>query len=168
MHAVLGLAASHLELLTGVDYHAAAISHRILAIQGSNEAIKKGLESGTDADALMASCYALTFQSTYMSDGLLDFLQMARACNLLSTQLNNENMPMSFGKAPKDHFRHMKKKIEELPLINSVLVLDAELSVTALAPLCNGQAAELLYQMLIDVIHALKVSSIAGNYVFLL
>ncbi|RFU28472.1 hypothetical protein B7463_g7851, partial [Scytalidium lignicola] len=110
MHAILGLAASHLELLTSVDYRALALSHRLLAIKGSNEAIDKGLRCGNDADALLATCYALTFQSTYMSDGLLDFLQMARGCSVLSNQLMIENLPMSFGKAAKHHFELMKKK----------------------------------------------------------
>ncbi|KFY96242.1 hypothetical protein V498_02781 [Pseudogymnoascus sp. VKM F-4517 (FW-2822)] len=62
MHAMLGLAATHLTAVTNVDYSEAALKHRLLAIQGFNKALSKKPEKEPDGDALLATMYSLTFQ----------------------------------------------------------------------------------------------------------
>ncbi|KAH8804929.1 hypothetical protein F5884DRAFT_797710 [Xylogone sp. PMI_703] len=167
MHAILGLAASHLELLTGADYHTSALSHRLKAIKGSNDAIVNGLQSGSDADALLATCYALTFQSAYMSDGLPDFLQMVRGCSILSNQLKMENLLMSFVKASQYHFEFIKNRVEGFPLIHPELVHGADISVQALCLLCDEEATRKMHQMLTSVVNALQVSSLSAYLAFI-
>ncbi|KFY57515.1 hypothetical protein V496_06398 [Pseudogymnoascus sp. VKM F-4515 (FW-2607)] len=73
MHAMLGLAATHLTAVTNVDYSEAALKHRLLAIQGFNKALSKKPEKEPDGDALLATMYSLTFQSAFMSDSLMEF-----------------------------------------------------------------------------------------------
>jgi hypothetical protein len=164
MHAVLGLAASHLELTTGTDLHSVAIHHRILAIKGSNAAISQPHRTGSDADALLASCYALTFQSAYMRDGLPEFFQMVRGCSLLSEQLKSENIPMAFFLIEKDHFHYMEDKLLDLPVINKELVDGAERSLAELPPFFDRPCHPHFYQLLMAVIDELKVGSLGGKF----
>jgi hypothetical protein len=163
MHAILGLAASHLELTTGADLHSVAIQHRVLAIKGSNEAISKPRRSGSDADALLGACYALVFQSAYMRDGLPEFFQMVRGCSLLSEQLKSENVPMAFFLTEKDHFHYMEDKLQDLPVISRELVDGAERSLAALPPLFHKPSHSHFYQLLIAVIEALNHGSLGGK-----
>ena len=164
MHAILGLAASHLEIATGQDLKSAAIRHRVLAIKGLNAAISQTHRSGSDADALLAACYALTFQSVYMSDGLPEFFQMVRGCSLLSEQLKSENIPTAFFLTERDHFQYMEEKLLDLPIISKELVDGAERSLTALPPLFTQPSHPHFYRLLIAVIDALKLGSLGGKF----
>jgi hypothetical protein len=164
MHAILGLAASHLELTTGTDLRSTAIHHRLLAIKGSNDALTRTHRSGSDADALLASCYALTYQSTYMRDGLSEFFQMVRGCSLLSDQFKAENIPMAFFLEDKNHFQYMEDKLLDLPVISKELVDGAERSLVVLPPLFSQPSHVYFYQLLMAVIERLKLSSLAGKH----
>ena len=164
MHAILGLAASHLELTTGADLHSVAIHHRVLAIKGSNAAISKPSRSGSDADALLGACYALVFQSVYMRDGLPEFFQMVRGCSLLSEQLKSENVPMAFFLTEKDHFQYMEDKLLDLPVISKELIDGAENSLAALPPLFSQPSHPHFYQLLTAVIEALNLGSLGGKF----
>jgi hypothetical protein len=162
MHAILGMAASHLEISTGQDLHETAIHHRILAIRGSNEAISQVRRTGADGDALLGACYALTFQSAYMSEGLPEFFQMVRGCSLLSNQLRAEGLQMAFFLEGKDHFAFMEERLLDLPVINPQLVDGADKSLAALPILFDRPSHVEFYKLLVEVIDALKVSSLRG------
>jgi hypothetical protein len=164
MHAVLGMAASHLELITGTDLNAQAIHHRVLAIKGSNEAISRTQRTGSDGDALLASCYLLTFQSSYMIDGLQEFFQMVRGCSLLSVQLKNENLPMAFFLEEKDHFDIMQERLIDLPVINPELIESAEKSLLACLPILDSSICMQFHQVLMETLESLKLSSLRGAY----
>jgi hypothetical protein len=88
MHAIW-LSATHLELLTGVSLGSLALHRRVLAVRGSNTVLSRRIRTGSDGDALLGSCYLLTFQSSYMKDGILEFFPMIRGCALLSDQLRD-------------------------------------------------------------------------------
>ena len=164
MHAILGLAASHLDLTSGANFHSVAIQHRVLAIKRSNEAVSKPHRNGSDADALLASCYALTFQSAYMRDGLSEFLQMVQGCNLLSEQLKSEDIPMAFFLAKNDHFEYMEDKLLDLPIIDQHLVDAAQESLSMLPPLFDQPCHSYFYHLLTTVIDALKLGSLGGRF----
>jgi len=163
MHAILGVAASHLELTTGQDLRSIAIHHRVLTIKGSNEAISKPNRTGADGDALLASCYALTFQSTYMSDGLPEFFHMVRGCSLLSGQLKSERLPMAFFLEERDHFEFMRDKLTDLPVINSELINGAERSLKALPALFDRPGHVEFFKFLTELVNAVKISSLKGK-----
>ena len=165
MHAILGMAASHLQLVTGVDLHAVAIQHRVIAIKGSNAAISQPRRSGADGDALLATCYALTFQSSYMSDGLQEFFQMVRGCSLLSDQLEAEKLPMAFFLTEKDHFQFMEDRLMDLPVINAELVDSAYKSLSALPSLFDQQSQRFFHQLVMDVVVAAKLSSLSSKHI---
>lgn len=163
MHAILAVAASHLELITGQDLRSTAIHHRILAIKGSNAAISQTKRTGSDGDALLGACYALTFQSAYMADGLGEFFQMVRGCSLLSWQLKSESLPMAFFLDDKGHFCFMQDKLAGLPFIHRELVDGAERSLTALPILFDRPGHVIFYQSLLSVVEVLKTSSLKGR-----
>jgi hypothetical protein len=163
MHAILGMAASHLELLTGVSLGSAAIHHRLLAVQGSNAALSRKARSGSDGDALLGSCYLLTFQSSYMKDGLLEFFTLVRGCSQLSNQLREEKLPMAFFLTEKDHFQFMEERLLDLPVISSELVEGAEKSLAAVQHLCILPSQTDFYQLLDDCVEAIKISSLRGK-----
>jgi hypothetical protein len=166
MHAILGLAASHLQLTTGMELHSVALQHRVLAMKGFNEALSQSKRTGSDADALLDACYALVFQSAYMSDGLLDFFTMVQGCSLLSEQLKSEQVPMAFFLAEKDHFHYMEDKLLDLPVISRELVDGAERSLAVLPPLFTQPCHPHFYQLLVAVIEALKLGSLGGKILF--
>jgi hypothetical protein len=131
MHALLGLAASHLTITSDSDYSSSALSHRFLAIKGLNEALSITPRTGHDGDALLASCYALTFQSSYMTDGLQEFLTFLRGCNLVSAQLTKENVKVSFDFASNNRSKNLLPR-DDLPAINPDFVQEAASSLELL------------------------------------
>ncbi|KAL2061575.1 hypothetical protein VTL71DRAFT_6952 [Oculimacula yallundae] len=167
MHAVLGLAASHLELLTGAELGSQAIQHRVLAIQGSNEGLQMTSRSGSDGDALLAACYLLTFQSSYMKDGMYEFFQFVRGCTLLSNQLRDDKVPMAFFLTSNDHFSFMEKRLMDLPRIHEELLENAERSLVAIPPYFDGAVHQIFFTAMIACIDAVRVSSLQGYFKFI-
>ncbi len=87
VHAMLALGASHLGLLKHKDHVNQALNHRVQAIKGLNKYIAEGTLSKADGDAAFATMLALTFQSSYMSDGMTDFFSLVRGCECLSDRI---------------------------------------------------------------------------------
>lgn len=163
MHAILGMAASHFELVTGENLSSSAIHHRILAIKGSNEAMSHPRRSGSEADALLASCYLLAFQSSYMKDGLQEFFRTIRGCSLVSDQLRAEKLPMSFYLTGKAHFEFMQQRLMDLPTIHEDLIAGAKRSLLVLTPELDRPANLKFYQGLLDTVEAAPRSSVQGS-----
>lgn len=94
MHAILSLGASHLSLLLldGSRYAHLAVVHRGKALRLLGDALVAGDQcSQTELDLVLATAYALTFQANYMTDGLVDFLVMARGCAIITCQILNKH-----------------------------------------------------------------------------
>jgi hypothetical protein len=160
MHAILGMAASHIQLLTGAQLTAPALQHRTLAINGSNEAISRTIKTGSEGDALLACCFLLAFQSTYMADGLQDCFRLLRGCSLLDFQLRSQNLPMAFFLSRTCHFEVMKLRLTNLPVIDPAIIDSAERSLQALVPLIVEPVQSRAYQLLLEVIETLRFSSL--------
>lgn len=82
-HAMLGVGASHLGLCNGTDYNSDAISHRVKAIKSLNSALSAPCQTKEEGDARYATLMALTWQSSYMADGMQEFLSMLRGCTIV-------------------------------------------------------------------------------------
>jgi Fungal specific transcription factor domain len=163
MHAILGMSASHLELLTEEPLGTIAIHHRLLAVQGSNAALSQKTRTGSDGDALLGSCYLLAFQASYMRDGLFEFFTMVRGCSLLSGQLREENLPMAFFLTEKDHFQFMEERLLDLPVISSELVEGAQTSLAMVKSLCCRPYQIDFHQLLDNCVEAVRLSSLRGK-----
>ncbi|KAF4426550.1 hypothetical protein FACUT_9860 [Fusarium acutatum] len=83
-HAMLAVGASHLGLCNGTDYNSDAISHRVKAIKSLNSALSTPCQTKEEGDARYATLMALTWQSSYMADGMQEFLSMLRGCTIVS------------------------------------------------------------------------------------
>ncbi|EWG54480.1 hypothetical protein FVEG_17328 [Fusarium verticillioides 7600] len=83
-HAMLAVGASHLGLCNGNDYNSDAISHRVKAIKSLNSALSTPCQTKEEGDARYATLMALTWQSSYMPDGMQEFLSMLRGCTIVS------------------------------------------------------------------------------------
>ncbi|KUJ10463.1 uncharacterized protein LY89DRAFT_656240 [Mollisia scopiformis] len=167
MHAILGVAASHLELITGDDLSSVALHHRVRAIQGSGEALTQKNRAGSDGDALLASCYLLTFQSSYMKDGIPEFFQFVRGCTLVSNQLREEKLPMAFFLTAQDHFEFMEGRLMNLPVINPGILDGANISLDVLPPILELPVHFKFYDLLVECIAALRISSLQGYFKFI-
>ena len=164
MHAILAQAASHLTVTTDADYSSLALSHRLLAIKGLNEALSKTPRTGSDGDALLAACYALTFQTANMKDGMSEFLTMVRGCGLVSLQLLYDRVDISFSISPSRHLEVMQPRLENLPAIDADLYEGAVSSVSAVLPLCRDvECLVSFHRVLKDCFEAIGIDSRLGR-----
>ncbi|KAK0648567.1 hypothetical protein B0T16DRAFT_326644 [Cercophora newfieldiana] len=84
-HAMMGLAAQDLTASTPSNYSVQALNHRVRAIAKMNVALSKADISAVDGDARLAAAMLLTFQSSNMEDGMMDFLRMLRGWMVIQT-----------------------------------------------------------------------------------
>ncbi|KFY12314.1 hypothetical protein V492_03956 [Pseudogymnoascus sp. VKM F-4246] len=164
MHAMLGLAATHLTSVSNVDYSEAALSHRVRAIQGFNKALSKKPEKEPDGDALLATMYSLTFQSAFMSDSLIEFLIMVRGCVMLSGQLESQSSIAFFVIDWYSHLRYMEPRLENLPFVDLTLAEGATVSLDALTFVTEDEVNGFYYHELVNVVNGIKTSSKLGYW----
>ncbi|KAK5072039.1 hypothetical protein LTR51_006523 [Lithohypha guttulata] len=119
MHAILALGASHLNRTAPLAcYEKEALIHRGHAINGLNTCMAKTSHAYGEADAMLATCYALTFQSSYMADGLSDFVIFVRGCALATGKIRDENAPTAFNLSPNRHHQVVRPRLPNLPAID--------------------------------------------------
>lgn len=163
MHALLALGASHLTRISSQDdYNTTAIVHRGQAIKGLNQALAKGTRGYGESDALLAACYALTFQAFYMGDGMVDFITLVRGCALITEQINKDQSQTAFNLEKDNHFRLMAPRLDFLPTLDPTLITPAILSVEALRPLLRTLMDHHFHSALLSVLFALQESSKSG------
>jgi len=162
MHAILSLGASHLSRLTGVDYRKESLIHRGHAIAGLNQALSKTGHAYGESDAMLASCYALTFQASYMSDGLTDFITMVRGCALTTAKIRDDNAPTAFNVQPDFHFKFMAPRLHNLPPVDSGVLEDGFHALDSIRPVISGETELDFYSVLLDVILSLQSSPSSG------
>jgi hypothetical protein len=163
MHALLGLSASHLTAISSGDHHAAAIKHRILAIKGFNATLSAASTRPADDDALLGACYALAFQSTYMRDGLPEFLTMLRGTGLVTAQCMARESEMLFALTPAHHYKVMMPRLQNLPIINSNLIEGANVSLLELKAKRFDGVDLSFYKSLVEIAEGLKIGSLQGE-----
>jgi hypothetical protein len=148
---MLGLGASHLGLIGPLDLQSEALSHRVEAIKSLNQALSVPSRSKAEADARFATFMVLTFQSTCMPDGLIDFLTMLRGCNL-SGDLGEDSKFSCF--LQERHIETMNSLIsdtEDLTL-DTKSFEDATASLALIRPLCGTDVEREYHQLLTDIV----------------
>lgn len=167
MHALLSLGASHLSRLTGIDYRQESLTHRGHAIAGLNQALSQQAHHYGEADAMLAACYALTFQAAYMGDGLADFITMVRGCALTTAKVKEEGATTAFNLQPDWHIKVMAPRLAALPSVNQRLL---EIGLEAMEDIRPFLATELdhdFHQALADVLTSLMRSPQSGYLQFI-
>ncbi|CAG9997768.1 unnamed protein product [Clonostachys byssicola] len=152
VHAVLGLAASHLTLASRneIDYSAHALSHRVQAINSLNTALSKPCASMAEGDARFATLMALTFQSSYMPDGMVDFLAMIRGCTVVpGTGMPSFSESVFQGFSAEAHQQSIIEMNEDRPEAKdqrlASFAIDGLKSLYALRPFCPDGSLEGTY-----------------------
>lgn len=89
MHAILGLSASDLMVQEDPSLVTFAMTHRLKAIKAIKKALSETPKTNTfeEGNALMATCFALTFQSVLLDDGMAEYMTFCRGIVLVAIQM---------------------------------------------------------------------------------
>lgn len=167
MHAALSLGASHLHrLMPQKGYDTPAILHRGHAISGLNQAIVKRHITKDDADAMLATCYALTFQASYMDDGLQDFITMVRGCALVANKIREESSGTSFDLSENVHFEALEPAISQISPLDADFIDSGLIALDGLKHLVLTDPEAQFRNAMVDVLLALRQSTRQGYIVF--
>lgn len=161
LHAMLGLGASHLSLLSPADYGKSALKHRVTAIQSLNEHLSKPNLSQADSDAAFGAMLALTFQAAYMADGLVDFFTMVRGCFLIGNHLIPDMDRSIFKSLARVAYVNKVREIVQYStsdhFLDSIIAEEFCNSTRQLEPLCKS-VPELEY-----VAHMQRIAQLAAT-----
>jgi hypothetical protein len=167
MHAILGLAAAEL-MVHDPTLISSAMSHRLKAIK----AIKKALadmpkvntyEEGK-GNALMATCFALTFQSVMIEDGMAEYMTFCRGILIVAIQMWCKGSKFIFNNfMGGDQMAILEPLMKPVPPIKTERTDMAVGAIRLLGPLCK-HAVEAEYQaLLLEIAEALYTSPFSGE-----
>ncbi|KAH7366861.1 C6 zinc finger protein [Plectosphaerella cucumerina] len=164
MHAILGLAACDLAEQEQEPFLLQlAMGHRVKAIR----AIKKALAemprrsvTHEEANALIATCFALTFQSVAFDDGMAEFMTFIRGIIIVGMQMWMRGFrPMFANLVGSDASAILRPYMADLPLIDQTWADMATAAVEGLRALCRSSVEIEYHGMLMDIVMALRTSS---------
>lgn len=167
MHAMLGLAACDL-MHSDASLLSAAMTHRLKAIR----AIKKRLAdmsratrvSHDESNAMVATCFALTFQSVSLDDGMAEFMAFVRGVLIVSMQMWMRGVsPIFTNMSNDDTEATLEPLMAGLPLIQREWSDMALAAVQELRPLCFDEVEIEYCDILIDWAQKLYTSSWEGE-----
>jgi len=168
MHAILALGASHLNrMVPNTNFSKEALIHRGHAINGLNTCMAKTQHAYGEADAMLATCYALTFQSSYMPDGLSDFVIFVRGCALATGKIREENAPTAFNLSPNRHHDVIRPRLKSLPSLNPTHLEQGLTALDELQVYLHHEAEHKFYLSMRDVFVHLQQSSASGYLMFM-
>lgn len=165
MHAMLGLAASDL-LGQDASLLPFATAHPVKAIKAIKKTLddvptNKTFEAG---NALMATCFALTFQSVMLEDGMAEFMTFCRGVVLVAIQMYCKGVRFLFTNwVGKDEMALLQPLMETVPPIRNDWADAAIASVRALESLCVQPVEVEYYRLLVDMVEALYTSPFRGE-----
>ncbi|WYZ37504.1 hypothetical protein EsH8_II_001010 [Colletotrichum jinshuiense] len=163
MHAILGMAACDL-MNSDPSLLAFAMAHRVKAIK----AIKKSLaelpkQRGTTsehANALIATCFALTFQSVTFEDGMAEYMTFIRGILIIGTQMWIKGIkPIFVNIIEQDSRSILEPKMAELPLIQKEWADGAVEAIGGLRHLCRDVVEIEYHDLLMEMATKLHTSS---------
>ncbi|KAK3315318.1 hypothetical protein B0H66DRAFT_565067 [Apodospora peruviana] len=165
MHAILGFAASEL-ISQDPTLVAPAMDHRLKAIK----AIKKTLadvpkapsnNSFEEGNALMATCFALTFQSVWLSDGMAEYMTFIRGIIIVAMQMYMKGCAnFIFGDFLGDkQTETLAPHMQQLPLIKTEWTDAAVAGIKGLEPLLVSDTEKKYHEMILVMAQKLYVSS---------
>ncbi|KFA66165.1 hypothetical protein S40285_03373 [Stachybotrys chlorohalonatus IBT 40285] len=162
MHAILGFAASEL-IPSDPSLVTAAMSHRVKAIRAIKKRLTEHSNRSTnfeEANAMIATCFALTFQSVTLDDGLAEYMTFIRGIVIVGMQMMFKGLrPVFTNLMGTEQEALLAPLMEGLPLIQRGWVDAARDSLINLRPLCL-HPVEIQYQeQLMGIVEKLYESS---------
>jgi hypothetical protein len=170
LHAMLALSAQDIadvekNPLASKQLVCRAMSYRVSAITLLNAAISNGLTRFEQGNAMLATCFALLFQSVYMEDGLAEYMTFIRGTIAVGIQMGIRQ--------DKNLFEHLfdgngEKLVDpammKAPLVDPSLVRRALESLDKIHPLCKHIVEIEIYGMMLSAARALITSSRDGKF----
>lgn len=164
---MLGLAASHLSLCNGSDYSSQALAHRVDAIKSLNQALNTPCLSKPEGDARFATIMALTFQSSYMQEGMLEFLSLVRGCMVVSDTAMLSFDDSAFRSFSTEEHEKTVRSLNGSPMLDPRYHLELDMgiaSLRAIGPLCQS-TLEVRYLGALDgMLRTAQRSHMDGTY----
>lgn len=148
MHAMLALGASDLSRgNSSASLKHDMLQHRGRAILGLKDAIEdaEAWQNPGHADAVLATCYSLTFQASHLPDALQDFGVFVQGCALATEKIRQSGTSTSLNVDPQwpqqkleAALQHLQDKSLDVPIIaRAVEGIDQVLALTS-SPFCHA------------------------------
>ncbi|KAJ0368674.1 hypothetical protein COL154_002513 [Colletotrichum chrysophilum] len=155
MHAILGMAACDL-MAQDPSLLAFAMAHRVKAIKAIKKSLAELPTKGTNtehANALVATCFALTFQSTSFEDGMGEFMTFIRGILIIGAQMMCKGIkPVFVNMLDQDSRAVLEPKMVNLPLIRQEWADGAVEAIGALRHLCRDEVEIQYYDIIYEMI----------------
>ena len=169
MHAILGLAASDLSEQRDPGLVAAAMAHRLKAIKAIKKTLADAPRAGDDGfeegNALMATCFALTFQSVLLDDGMVEYMTFIRGVIIVGIQMYLKGARLLFGRfLGESQAEVLRPFLEKVPLVGSGWAGAAVAAIEGLAPLCAHPIERQYRERILEMARQLHVSSWEGTW----
>lgn len=160
----MGLAASHISLVSEVDLSSRGLNHRFLAVEGFNKAFAAEPKTKEEVDALLAACYSLSIQSVYIGESVAELFLMLRGCHIIFTQGWPQTIGTSFQNLePYYQLSGAFDAQAVLPVLDPRRYIPGLESLERLRPLCTGAVEKKVLDWFIEVVQLLGISSREGK-----
>ncbi|ROW16940.1 hypothetical protein VPNG_01139 [Cytospora leucostoma] len=159
MHSILGLAASEL-IATDDSLAEAAIRHRLEAIKAIKRRLLACPNTTTttttttptidyaEGNALIAACFALTFQSVFLEDGMAEHMAFIRGIVAVASRMAEAGVGFMFSNLRgRDQEALLRPHVERVVLPRSMAEWrgGAGAALEGLRPLCAGDGLKVRY-----------------------
>lgn len=166
MHAILGMAACDL-MAQDPSLLAFAMAHRVKAIKAIKKSLSELPTKGTNtehANALVATCFALTFQSTSFEDGMGEFMTFIRGILIIGAHMMCKGIkPVFVNMLDQDSRAVLEPKMVNLPLIRQEWADGAVEAIGALRHLCRDEVEIQYYDIIYELACKMHTSSWEGT-----
>ncbi|KAF6821287.1 C6 zinc finger protein [Colletotrichum sojae] len=162
MHAILGMAACDL-VQSDPSLMSFAMAHRLKAIKAIKKSLAEIPKNGTTfehANALVATCFALTFQSVSFEDGMAEYMTFIRGILIVGAQMYLKGIkPVFFNLLEQDSSPILEPVMLGLPLIRKEWADAAVESIAGLRHLCRAEVEIQYYEIIMEMASKLHTSS---------
>ena len=172
LHAMLALSASDLacskrQVVDRPQLTSVALAHRVKAISALNNAISTGIDGFEAGNAMVATCFALVFQSTLINDGLSEYMTFIRGTLAISIQLGMRKMKILFKNLfGNEGFNKVDSAVSATPPIKAEIVAGCCRSFEQFAHLCQSKTEIEVYTLLVSTARSLTSSYRDGESSF--
>ncbi|RYP92407.1 hypothetical protein DL770_001507 [Monosporascus sp. CRB-9-2] len=139
--------------------------HRVKAINAIKKSLANAPKSSTfeEGNALLATSFALTFQSVSLEDGMVEYMTFCRGILIVAIQMYCKGSKFIFKDwIPDEREALLKPLMETIPPIRREWTDMAVASIAALEPLCKHQLEAEYCQLLKEWAETLYTNSFQG------
>ena len=137
-------------------------------IESLNKALAGPPESKAHSDSILATCYVLTLQSSYIGESAEEYLTMLRGSQLVASQGWDQKLGTSFNfidlKAVAKQARAASANPSNIRIFNEKEMLVARPAIENIAPLCQSSIEKLFHGWLSEVVNTPNISSLDSTF----